>query len=55
MPEDRRSELWDDGTHFTPRGYDLVGTIVADRLVELVTQEGGAVVDNNMENEQAEL
>ena len=40
MPEDERREIWDDGTHFTPRGYDLVGTIISSRIVELVEEQG---------------
>ena len=37
MPEAMRKEIWDDGTHFTPKGYDLVGSIIADRIAEIVS------------------
>ncbi|KAH7354763.1 SGNH hydrolase-type esterase domain-containing protein [Rhexocercosporidium sp. MPI-PUGE-AT-0058] len=39
MSEERRREIWDDTLHFTVKGYDLVGKLLADRIVELVKQE----------------
>jgi hypothetical protein len=36
MPAERRSEIWDDGVHFTEAGYDLMGEIIAERLIELI-------------------
>lgn len=36
MPEGKRNEIWDDGVHFTEKGYDLMGVIIADRLLELI-------------------
>lgn len=44
MDEDHRARIWDDGIHFTPEGYDLLGSMLADRIVELTTgsQEIGA-------------
>jgi hypothetical protein len=36
MPEDKRREIWDDGVHFTEKGYDLMGEIITERLVELI-------------------
>jgi hypothetical protein len=38
MPDEKRKEIWDDGTHFTTKGYDLVGTIVADRIAGLISE-----------------
>lgn len=28
LPLDKRREYWDDGIHFTPKGYDQFGEIV---------------------------
>lgn len=36
MPEAERDEIWDDGLHFTPEGYERVGVIVANRMIELL-------------------
>lgn len=33
---DAQDRIWDDGLHFTPVGYDLMGDVVADRLIELL-------------------
>ncbi|KAH8820419.1 SGNH hydrolase-type esterase domain-containing protein [Xylogone sp. PMI_703] len=38
MTEDQRQVLWDDGVHFTTEGYDLMGSIVSDRLFEIVSE-----------------
>lgn len=38
MPEEKRKEIWDDGVHFTEKGYDLMGDIIAGRLVELISE-----------------
>jgi lysophospholipase L1-like esterase len=29
-------ELWDDGLHFTPKGYEKIGNILAKALVEIL-------------------
>ena len=42
MPEEKRKEIWDDGVHFTEKGYDLMGDIIAERLVELISEIYGA-------------
>jgi hypothetical protein len=39
VPEKWRKEIWDDGTHFTPAGYDLVGKLIAERLAEIISAE----------------
>ena len=41
MPEGKKKEIWDDGTHFTAKGYDLMGNIIADRIIELVSEIEG--------------
>jgi len=51
MPEEERRDIWDDGTHFTPRGYDLMGTTIAARVVELVRD----AVTKSIEAEYIEL
>ena len=30
--------IWDDGLHFTPVGYDMLGDAIANRLVQLVLE-----------------
>ena len=53
MPEEERHDIWDDGTHFTPRGYDLMGTTIAARVVELVKErEDGVAKSNKAEDEE---
>jgi lysophospholipase L1-like esterase len=47
MPEARRKEIWDDGVHFTPEGYDLMGSIIANRLMELELKLKHGVNDTN--------
>lgn len=36
LPADERARIWDDGVHFTPVGYDLMGEYLAERLVQLI-------------------
>lgn len=31
--------MFDDGLHLTGRGYDLMGTVVGERLVSLIKEE----------------
>ncbi|KUL84000.1 hypothetical protein ZTR_07110 [Talaromyces verruculosus] len=38
MDEQRREEIWDDGLHFTDKGYDLMGEVISERLLELLTK-----------------
>jgi lysophospholipase L1-like esterase len=35
MPQNERKEIWDDGLHLTPQGYERMGELVAERLMEL--------------------
>jgi lysophospholipase L1-like esterase len=39
MPEVERDEIWDDGLHFTPKGYKRMGELVAKRLMEIIEIE----------------
>lgn len=39
MPESERKEIWDDGLHFTSKGYERMGVMVAERLVEILEKE----------------
>ncbi|KAH7364741.1 SGNH hydrolase-type esterase domain-containing protein [Rhexocercosporidium sp. MPI-PUGE-AT-0058] len=39
MPEKEREEIWDDGLHFTSAGYERVGVLVAERLIEILGGE----------------
>jgi lysophospholipase L1-like esterase len=39
MPEAEREEIWDDGLHFTPKGYERMGELVAARLLEILEAE----------------
>ncbi|OKL62725.1 hypothetical protein UA08_01891 [Talaromyces atroroseus] len=36
MDEQRREEIWDDGLHLTDKGYDLMGELIAERLLQLL-------------------
>lgn len=39
MPLEERAEMWDDGLHFTPAGYERIGEMVAERLLEILKGE----------------
>ncbi|KAL1968087.1 hypothetical protein VTN77DRAFT_2217 [Rasamsonia byssochlamydoides] len=39
MPENQREKIWDDGLHLTDEGYDLMGKLIAGRLIELLGKE----------------
>ncbi|TVY85452.1 hypothetical protein LSUE1_G000153 [Lachnellula suecica] len=43
MTEEERRDIWDDGVHFTEKGYDLMGSVIAERLSEIISaeREGG--------------
>ncbi|KAL8706961.1 MAG: hypothetical protein Q9201_000009 [Fulgogasparrea decipioides] len=38
MDPELRKAVWDDGLHFKPSGYDLIGDTIADRLLEIIQQ-----------------
>jgi len=40
-----REEVWDDGLHFTPKGYERIGNAVAERLIEILGVGAGGKVE----------
>jgi len=42
VPEEKRNEIWDDPVHFTAKGYDLIGRLLADRLTEIIQAQSEA-------------
>ncbi|KAG9243385.1 putative GDSL-like lipase/acylhydrolase [Calycina marina] len=38
MDKEEREKIWDDGLHLTPEGYERMGKVVAERLVELIKE-----------------
>ena len=36
MSEESREKIWDDGLHFTPYGYSVMGGHIANRLVDIL-------------------
>jgi lysophospholipase L1-like esterase len=42
MGEAEKKEVWDDGLHFTPKGYEIMGEMVAERLLEIFEAEKAA-------------
>lgn len=36
ITEEERRERWDDNLHFTPKGYEMIGEMVGERLVEIL-------------------
>lgn len=42
MGEVEREEIWDDGLHFTAKGYERLGRMVGERVLEILGgDEGG--------------
>ncbi len=41
IPEDERQEIWDDNVHLTAKGYDLMGRMIAERIVEIIQSNEG--------------
>jgi len=39
MEESEREEIWDDGLHFTSQGYERMGEMIAERLIEIIEAE----------------
>lgn len=39
MEEKERDEIWDDGLHFTSKGYERMGEMIAERLIEIIESE----------------
>jgi len=41
LSEEEKNEIWDDGLHFTPKGYERFGELAGERLVEIIGGEEG--------------
>ncbi len=41
ITEEEREERWDDSLHFTPKGYEMIGHIVGERLAKILKDEKG--------------
>jgi lysophospholipase L1-like esterase len=39
LSNEERHEIWDDGLHFTAAGYAKIGSLVAERLIEIINAE----------------
>jgi lysophospholipase L1-like esterase len=39
LTKEERKELWDDGLHFTAAGYAKMGSLIAERLLEIMKEE----------------
>jgi lysophospholipase L1-like esterase len=39
MDPEERMTIWDDGLHFTVKGYERMGNMVAERFIELLDAE----------------
>ena len=39
MDEEIRRKIWDDGLHLTSKGYERMGELVAERLIELLEEQ----------------
>lgn len=39
MDEAERKKIWDDGLHLTSKGYERLGELAAERLIELLDAE----------------
>lgn len=39
ITEEERKERWDDHLHFTEKGYEMIGEMVGERLVEILRPE----------------
>jgi lysophospholipase L1-like esterase len=38
LTDEQRNELWDDGVHPNNIGYDVIGSLLADRLKDLISE-----------------
>lgn len=54
MPEEDRDEIWDDGLHFTPMGYERIGMLVGAKLVGILSGEAGGDEEARRERGRAE-
>ncbi|KAH6670089.1 SGNH hydrolase-type esterase domain-containing protein [Halenospora varia] len=47
----QRKEIWDDGIHFTPKGYDLIGNVIAGRIIDLVNKRSTLTTQDPIQDE----
>lgn len=52
MTDDQRQELWSDGLHFTAEGYELMGSIISDRLFEIISEQPSFSVETPVDGSQ---
>lgn len=38
LTREEKKERWDDGLHFTPKGYEIMGDIVFSKLEPIIGQ-----------------
>lgn len=38
MDSNKRARLWDDGLHFTEAGYQEMGTMVGEKMIEFIEE-----------------
>jgi hypothetical protein len=50
VPEEKRNEIWDDTVHFTAKGYDLIGTLLAERLTEIIPAQSVEGIESEAGN-----
>jgi len=55
MPEEQRNEIWDDGIHFTEAGYDLMGSIISDRIIQLILEPEGKPKDKELDQKPMQI
>jgi lysophospholipase L1-like esterase len=41
MSDAELDEIWDDGLHFKPAGYEKIGKLVAQKLLDIMKSDGG--------------
>ena len=39
LTEDEKADRWDDGLHLKPKGYDWMGSSIADALIPLLERD----------------
>jgi hypothetical protein len=50
VPEEKRNEIWDDPVHFTAKGYDLIGTLLAEQITEIIQAQSVESVEGEVGN-----
>jgi lysophospholipase L1-like esterase len=41
MGKEEREEIWDDGLHFTAKGYERMGRMVGEKVLEILKEDEG--------------